>query len=165
MVYLIKSRQHTLCYSFSIFIIHILFVKVKYFLTFFAKFNLLSCLFFQFLLHLLEVNAMCCNLLFHLHLILLNVDNFLPLLLFWLRKIPSKPPVLYPSVFKSSCAINTYVLILPLLTMGYPAVPQAGLPESFIKMNPGRCKICWFHITPHSANYLQYFLIYSLAIT
>lgn len=69
--------------------------------------NLLSCLFFLFLLHLLEVNAKYYILLFHLQTNLCSFDNFLPLLLFYFQIFRSNPPVLNPNVFKSSCAINT----------------------------------------------------------
>lgn len=99
--------------------------------SFFA--NLSSCLFFQFLLHFLEVNAKYCILPHRLQLVLYFFDNFLPLPVFLLQIFRSSPPVLNPNVFKSSCAISTYVLILPLLINGYPAVPQAGLPNLLSK--------------------------------
>jgi len=96
-------------------------------------FNLSSCLFFLFLPHPLEVNAKCFILQSHQHSVLYFFDNFLLLPRVLAPNIPSNPPVLNPNVFKSSCAINTYVLILPLLINGYPAVPHAGLPKRLSK--------------------------------
>jgi len=102
--------------------------------------NLLLCLFCLFLLHFLVMSAMCCILLLRLPTNLYFFDILLPHFVFVLRNIPSNPPVLKPSVFKSSCAINTYVLILPLLICGYPAIPpHAAFPKSFVKMHPGWC--------------------------
>lgn len=104
--------------------------------------NLLQCLFFLFLLRLLVVSAMYCNLLFHLLVALCSFDNFLLLLRFCLQIFRSNPPVLNPNVFRSSCAINTYVLILPLFINGYPAVPQAGLPNLLSKCTQVGVKLC-----------------------
>ena len=105
-------------------------------------FSLLLYQFFLFLLRLLEVISMYCSLLFHLLVVLCSFDNFLLLLQFCLQIFRSNPPVLNPSVFKSSCAINTYVLILPLLINGYPAVPQAGLPNLLSKCTQVGVKLC-----------------------
>lgn len=119
-----------------------IFVVNKMGLSPLVHFNLLLCLFFLFLLHLLEVNAMYCNLLFHLLVALCSFDNFLLLLRFCLQIFRSNPPVLNPNVFKSSCAISTYVLILPLFINGYPAVPQAGLPNLLSKCTQVGVKLC-----------------------
>ena len=108
----------------------------------FVLFSLLLYLFFLFLLRLLEVISMYCNLLFHLRVDLCSFDNFLLLLRFCLQIFRSNPPVLNPSVFKSSCAINTYVLILPLFINGYPAVPHAGLPNLLSKCTQVGVKLC-----------------------
>lgn len=109
---------------------------VKKILGLFPKifFNLLLYLFFLFQLHPLEVISMYYILQFHLLIILYFFDNFLLLLLFLTQIFRSNPPVLNPSVFKSSCAINTYVLMLPCFIKGNPAFPpQAALPNLLSK--------------------------------
>lgn len=116
---------------------HITLRKIPFILS-----NLLYCLFFLFLLRLLVVNAMCYSLLYRQLINLVNVDNFLLLLRFYLQIFRSNPPVLNPNVFKSSCAINTYVLMLPLFINGYPAVPQAGLPNLLSKCTQVGVKLC-----------------------
>ena len=105
-------------------------------------FSLLLYLFFLFQLHLLGVNAKYCIQLFHLQIILYFFDSFLPLLLFYFQIFRSNPPVLNPSVFKSSCAINTYVLMLPCLINGYPAVPHAGFPNLLSKCTQVGVNLC-----------------------
>ena len=99
------------------------------------KFSFSQLLYLSFLFqpHLLEVNAKYYIQQFHLQIILYFFDNSLPLLLFYFQIFRSNPPVLNPNVFKSSCAINTYVLMLPCLINGYPALPQAGLPNLLSK--------------------------------
>lgn len=97
-------------------------------------FNLLLCLFYLFLLHPLVVTSMYYILQFHLLIIPYFFDSFLLLLLFLTQIFRSNPPVLNPSVFKSSCATNTYVLMLPCFIKGNPASPpQAALPNLLSK--------------------------------
>lgn len=105
--------------------------------------NLLLYLFFLFQLHLLAKISMYYILQFHLLIILYFSDNFLLLLLFYFQIFRSSPPVLNPSVFKSSCAINTYVLILPCFIKGNPALPpQAALPNLLSKCTHVGVNLC-----------------------
>ena len=75
-----------------------------------------------------------CNDLHVLHPIIPSADN--PTL-FWycivaflvcVPNTPSNPPVLYPSVFRLSCAMHTYAPLEPCLISGYPPVLHAGVP-------------------------------------